>query len=584
MREIYYLLVRLRGGLRFAGGPDAPAGRRPDGLPFLPATALKGALREQAGRLLGPAVANHLFGSEGPGPGPRDQDAPAPPRSRWLFSDGELLGETARAAFAAGAGWDLRPQVAIDRRLRRAANQMLAMHEIVAPFGDLVFLSRCELHDLSAEERAALPGLVAAVFALGAGKSGGLGAVVCELRDEKNLLAEFGEQAALALARWQAPEVLLPEAEEIELIFEALEPLCLGGERPLGNFRPTLSYLPASALRGALATALAEALREEGGALGNDLAERLFLDPHTALRFRDGWPGEAGPPPLSTLVCKKHGADHGEIDGLLRSALLRRLEDEGHFVAPPLACKVCGSRLRAAGPPAARRRVISRVGIERSTAKAAEGQLFSLETLQPGSVFYSRVGALDAESRQLLGKALARGLRIGHGRGQGYGRLAARARPVAPLPLRARLERFDAEARSRFAALAAFSGTPEPGPGLLFTVTLESDLAPGGAAASAGLEEALLAALELPGEVRLLAGETRAGRRGGWDDLEGWHKTQRQVLLAGSTLLLHSGLGLAELLPTLAELERRGAGVGTAEGLGWVLFSSPRHLSEGSHG
>jgi len=591
MSERLFLHVKLQSGLLLSGGASGAfnsACVRRDGQPYLPASALKGALREQAQRLCGETRAKELFGEEGSGPqGPAGRQMAIP---GLRLSDGELFGEASREAFDAGAGWGARPLVAIDRRRRRAAEGMLTVREIVAPFADVAFLARLELGKLTEEQRSQLPGLVAAVFALGAGRSGGLGAIECTLYAEKELLEAFGDDALAALARLERTEVPgLPEVAEVELVFEALEPLCLGGERILGNFRPTLGHVPASALRGAIVTSLAEALAAEKGELAPSTAQKYFLDPATALRLGDAWPcspssGKAvAPPPFTTLTCKKHGREHGEVDQLLRAYLLSLLEEARIYVAPSLRCPICTGRLQ----PAARegvgtlRRVVSRVGIDRRLAKAAEEQLFSVETLDRGSRFRARIGGLDEESRALLAKALARGLRVGHGRAQGYGRLAlVEAEPAGEGEgsLEARLGAFDVTCREQLEELAGELPASPVRPGSYFSVTLTSDLAPEPSLSQdLGSEEALLATLGLPASPQILAGEVRSGRRGGWDERQGWHKRQRAVFLAGSVLLLHSALPLAELFQALAKIEERGAGEGREEGLGWARFSLPAH-------
>ena len=190
-----------------------------------------------------------------------------------------------------------------------------------------------------------------------------------------------------------------------------------------------------------------------------------------------------------------------------------------------------------------------------------------------------RVLGVDADGREFVADAARHGLRVGRGRGQGYGRVAIESILPDPGsgPLRQRLERFDGWVRSRLHSLRDLVDEPD---GTYFSVSLASDLVPP-KAATGSAEEAFLAALDLPGCGVVVHAEVRAGQRGGWNSLHGGPKALRAVVQAGSVLLVRTDLALEELLPAMRQLESRGAGRATEEGFGTVRVSDPIHDPDG---
>jgi CRISPR-associated protein Csx10 len=594
------LAIRLRGGLLLGGaaaaGLHAATLRDREGFPFIPASALKGAVREQLVRLVGEARARQILGGNGPtGFEPERagavEERPGGGSTRVYLSDATLTDQAARELFSRGSalGYDTRTQVAIDRRSRRSAHQLLFQREILAPApGGIRLQAEVDLSLLDPEERREFTAAVGAVFALGAGRTGGLGGVEMALVQAPGL--ERREEAAI------------PESDAVELELEALDPLCLGPDVLLGNFQETLDHIPASALRGAVVTAALQAR----GLAGRDQSDEpwfreLVLDPATCLRFSDAWPIEDCPSrddrrprlaPLTLQTCKAEGFAHGVADWLLGQYFRTLLAERGVFIAVEEKCPVCAATNRqgrgrlvpARRPlwsPEPERRIVTRLGLDRRLARGAEGQLFSLELLERGTRFCATVAGLGREGRRLLADAMRRPLRVGHGRGQGYGRMKITSvLPAAPADLAARLERFDSRVRRGLEEIAAALGidSSDLGGGRHhFAATLWSDLVPGESDSSA--EAALLAALDLDG-AEMVYGQVRADQRGGWDARRRRPKPYHPVVRAGSVLLLATEEPLDSLLPRLAELERRGAGASREEGFGWVCFSDPIHAPE----
>lgn len=599
------LLIELEAGLLLSGGPTpdvhAATLRRSGGLPYLPASALKGAIREQFSRLAGEDAAARILGRQGIGSRgksvtpERPDGAPERPgggTSLFYLGDGELISDP--NAFEAGSAYSVRAQVAIERSRRRAAENHLFLRETVAPGQRLLFLAEADAGRLTPEDRTLLENVVKAVFAMGAGKTSGLGAIRMELLVQSDLTGRLApaEAARANLVVAPRPTCELPPGENFELFFESVDPLSLGTDRDVGNFRRTRDYLPAAVLRGAILTAGIEAGAGSGPAgdrSGDPDFRRNFVDSETCVRFGDGVIGDdkggsaMRAPPLTFQVCKTEPAKHGGVDTLLGSYLLALAAGYRRFAAPDLRCE-CGGRLaprrRVASSPV-ERRVLTRVGMDRATGRAKDSQLFTLEVLEKGNHFRAILGGVGEEARALIQAALHETIRVGHGRGQGYGRL--RCTRVSPLEdgesLGSRLERFAAVAGEKLGQLATRLGCKPAKIGAdrqHFAVWLTSDLLPH-RAGNESPENALLAALGLAGLAEVLAGDLRIEARGGWDALLHKPKPRRPVIAAGSAVLLRTSLELEELAKKLAPLERRGAGEGLELGFGWVRFSDPIH-------
>ena len=584
MTEI--LELRMKGGLFLdAGGFGGLAGatvRDADGLPFIPASAVKGAIREQLARLVDREQVQRIFGGPGYQALPGEHDEPTPERigggsTRVYIGDARLADHTLEEWFRAGLGYSRKTQVSIDRRSGRAADQRLFNREILAPFADgLRFRARLDRSLLEGDDDQAFEAAVRAVFALGGSRSAGLG----------------GLEMALLPAEDEADEPYLalnPEGESVEVVLEAVDPLCLGADRFSGNFHRTLDHLPASTLRGAVATA---ALQVRGVAdvdqSGEPWFRELMLDPVTCLRFGDAWPSRGDLPrtaPQTLRVCKSAEEEHGFADDLLPAYFRSLLAERGVVVAPDEACPECGQPLtslaRPLGVDKPERRVVTRLALDPKSGRGADGQLFSLELLERGTRFVASVDRVGPAARDFLADAARGTLRIGHGRGQGYGRVRiVEVRDRQDDDLASRLTAFDGRVREGLAGLAeALEAAPEtlgadrPHLALL----LLSDLAPPVHDGSA--EDALLETLGLADEVEIVHGQVRSRRRGGWNALARRPKPYRDVLRAGSVLLLRAATSLESLEPRLRELEEEGVGEAREEGLGRLRFSDNVHLS-----
>ncbi|MFW6175307.1 MAG: RAMP superfamily CRISPR-associated protein, partial [Acidobacteriota bacterium] len=417
----------------------------------------------------------------------------------------------------------------------------------------------------------------------GSSRSRGLGWVDLALVQD-----DEGDEEAVATP----PPAALPDAEELEIVFQALEPLSLGPLPFVGNFQPTLDHLPASTVRGAVVTA---ALKRRGTRTdqSDDPAFRtLLLDPETCVRFGDAAPladGSTPRPriaPATARVGKYRGEEAGVTDTLVRDSVQRLLAEHG--ILCPVVDEVVdasGTRERAVRPPgrwlaggAPERRVMTRVALDRRSARSKDGALYSVELLERGTFFAAPVHNAGPEARRLLEDAMAVDLRAGHGRGQGYGRLRiVEVREARNQPLRDRLDTFDTHVRNRIAAAETRHGVElEAGPDRFLAALLLTDLFPHEDDGKGSAEAAFHAALRLP-ESRLLHAEVRAGHRGGFDTTRHRPRPFRPVVRAGSVLLLAiPDLG-ESTVKHLERLERHGAGEARDRGFGALQFGDPIH-------
>jgi CRISPR-associated protein Csx10 len=573
------LTVTLQGAL-LVGGAGQRSNvllclRGSDGAPYIPASALKGAIREQLVRIGGGAQADAILGCAPGGAAPRRRDGGT---TRVFIGDARLV-----SASDAGRDFRVRSSVSIDRRTGRAADERLFSREVFDPLEPAVFQADVDVSLLDGAQQAWFRAAVQAVFAIGAGRSVGLGAI--ELA-----LVEAPVPARSELA-WDAA------GDDLVLWLEALEPLCLGVSRSGaggGNFRPTLDFIPASTLRGALvAAAMARRGLAQVDQSGDALFRRLLLEPKTCLRISDAAPvalvGVALPTraPFSLRSCKAEPGQHGHGDTLVETWLVDALARQGRYVLAADTCGVegCGERRVRAGDwvsaAEVRKRVMTRVALDARTGRGEDGQLFSLETVEAGTRFAARVRNVDADGHDLLKDAACQGLRVGRGRGQGYGRVRIEAltRFEDAVPLHQRVADLDVELRGLERCLGA-----DPPAGGYVVATLQTDLCPPPSIPSGATAEGVFRdALRLDG-ARALCGSVRAGQRGGYDTRASAEsdadtpKAFAAVVRAGSSLLLALPRGLdADVVQRLEDLERRGLGERREEGYGSVRFSDPLH-------
>jgi CRISPR/Cas system CSM-associated protein Csm3 (group 7 of RAMP superfamily) len=612
------------GGPLIGGAASSPPGihashaQLPDGTPYLPATALRGALREtleavlrgsgehracsggdgvdpDAGAEDGGVV---LAGAAPPGSGAASASSGATPAggaavSCTLGADGApclacrlfgtrraRIGDAERAfsglvlgdACAAGATtWAARPSVAVDRRQRSAADHHLRFQRIpqAGEGGTLAFTAEGWLSDPSL--RPYLEAAVRATTHVGAGRSRGLAHV----------------ELALAGTVSEAPAPAVPADGDLQLRVELTSPALVATATVDANYRETRHDIPGSTVRGAVGFALRALVAQ----LDDDRAAQALLDPEHGARFGflyhvdpaaprgDG--GPSGPLPITAAACKREGLAHGVVDLLLDRLALRHAtsaeQAEQATRGAATQCRQCqeplravhGSR-RAGGDPATRS--VVRVAMDRARQSARDGQLFGQELLAPGVVLEGTIRDIPAEGRARLAQALGSGiLSFGRGRSAGWGqaKITVERAPSLP-PLAKRAAAFDAALRDRLAR----ARLPADRIGRLVPVTLLSPLWPAGGDDDDGARE-LCAAV---GAASCWLAARRFSREGAWNQRTG-ELTAFQATSAGGVFVLELHQATwRDLVARLEDLERRGAGQRRDQGFGHLLCFDPHFL------
>ncbi len=279
----FELTVRFPGGGPLIGGAaSTPHGfhashaQLPDGKPYIPATALRGALRESFEALLrGTGEHRACAGGDGVDPEHPDPDDGAEAdadRTCSLGGDGTpclacrlfgarrpRIGDAERAFSGLVLGdalpvgeprWTVRPSVALARARRSAADMHLVLQRIPEAVGDapLEFTARGRVNDA-----ALAPYLDAAARStphLGAGRSRGLARVEIEI--------------AWADDVPPAPEAALPPGtgEDLRLRVTLTSPALVGASVVDANHRETRQEIPGATLRGAIGFALRELVED----------------------------------------------------------------------------------------------------------------------------------------------------------------------------------------------------------------------------------------------------------------------------------------------------------------------------------
>ncbi|MCS6799148.1 MAG: RAMP superfamily CRISPR-associated protein [Myxococcota bacterium] len=596
------LRIELRSAL-LVGGHEPPRGaldaataRDHAGRPYIPASTLRGAIREACFRLLRsrgqpactpfepcPAASCALcriFGAPGVdrplvADELRDEQLPGvsgAPSGRLRIGP---------AVAAVGAPTSVRPGVAIDRMLRSAALEVLFQREVLdAP--SLVLAADVE-GDLQSDEWALLRDALPFVDGLGNSRTRGLGRVRIELEGPSPRRTEPWLRVADGVGGGLARVVITP-----------VEPLVLGGIPTTGSVHRTHAFIPGSALRGALAVALLRA-----GVSRDDPSFRgAFMDPATCLRFSDAFPTEGDvlplPVPRSTVACKKHGGGPtGRVgrDMLVVGALASHvLEAVGGAWRAPV-CATCGRPLQPVEgwipPVAVRRRVITRLARDPYTGASAPGMLYAMEQIEPTGIrFVGTVAGLDAARCALLRRAAHEPVRIGRGANRGMGTCRIEIDALSPRgveAVRARRQSFERAVAPLLEAArrAGVTGLPADPRGLL-AVLARTDLAVSPADAPGVVAEAVFGTRE----VRLLAAHQAAGERSGWDlGHEGRPPGPRPlvpVVRAGSVWLFQAPDGVVPADERLARVEEEGVGDLRCLGLGQLVVDPDVLRPEGS--
>lgn len=520
------------GGYAHAHGEsDGDTARDEKGM-LVPGSALKGALREAAVRLVnatgdGQATLRALFGEaeeEGAlriGPLRPVEDAPAP---------------------------SLRHHVSLQRATRQAADQRLFQNRVTAAGYGLRF--RGELttaRELTEDEQGLLEAARQLTDQLGGGRGRGLGLVTVELTASVPVPPfKKGGLGAPGLGG------ISPDASTIILTLTAEEPLQLGVVKDLSNVATSKGYLDGSAVRGAVAAALQR--------LGHHDVLDIVLGGDDPARFGDGHPGHSSsiPAPLTLREPKAGGAPSDDAAALCAHAAGGRPASRRHgYRAAKGSFALIGNGWRQVKID---RRMVTRTARNLVDGRAADGLLFSLEVVEPHDLrFYVPVTGRP-EQLEWVVQAAGADLYVGGTRSRGFGRL--RLTDVLTEPTLAPL----AERHQRWIACLARLDAPQP-------ETTGALLAVGPIA----VDQARLLRAFAKHDLELIHGDSRRRAHGGWNRKAGLPRELGSCFVPGSTFLVRHVKG-ESALAALTALETEGIGPGRPDGWGRLVACHPIHV------
>ncbi len=617
----FHLTVQFPGGGPLVGGaavtPEgfhASHARLPDGKPYLPATALRGALRESFEALLR-GSGEHQACSGGDGVDPEHAEPGAGAGAGAADSSGHVcalgssgtpclacrlfgtqrpsIGATERAfsglvlgdaALVGDHRWTARPSVALARASRSAADQQLVFRRIPETTNDqpLTFQAQGWVNDASLERY--LEAAARATTHLGAGRSRGLARVDIAVRWDVPPRAD------------KAP-ALPGSSGDVRLRVTLEFPALIGSSIADANYRETRQEIPGAAVRGAIGFAL-RALVHDADADG---ATQELLHAEQGARF--GFLYLAGPTaaaphargdrisgllPITATWCKVGQRQHGVADTLLDRLVLRHAtsaaEAERALERGANRCTHCGEPMRtahgsrlASAPVATRTNV--RVSMDRTRQSARDGQLFSQVLLAPGTVLEGTIRGIPAHSRSRLAQALGSGiLSFGRGRSAGWGQARIDAESAPALrPIADRAAAFDRTLRSRLQDARLTSDRI----GRLVPVTLLSPLWPSGGDRDPpdSDEDGERDLRDAVGSAGCFLAARRFAREGAWDQRKGKMNTFRATAAGGVFVLELGQATWRDIVPRLEALEREGVGQRRDQGFGQVLCFDPHFLA-----
>jgi CRISPR/Cas system CSM-associated protein Csm3 (group 7 of RAMP superfamily) len=532
IRVVPHTSLYVGGYAQALGGSDGDTASDPQGL-LLPGSAVKGALREAAVRLVqgagrGSDLLATLFGAD-------DQEGLL--RVGTLRPEGPVGGEDGT----------VRNHVSLERATRQAAPQRLFQNRVTPARRGLSFQGILESREaLVGDSLGLLLSAARITDQIGGGRGRGLGLVTVTLTELSTAEPVFrmGEESATRLV----------------LVLEAEEAIHLSGVKDPSNYVASKDYLDGSTVRGAVARAL-------GGRPADPEMELLFGSDAPAV-FGDGRPGglDAIPAPMTVQEPKRGGTPYDLAVRLCADAC------GGQPLTKPDDVRTArGTYARGAGgwfSISLKRRTVTRTARDAASGRGADGQLYSLEILDPVVADGQGIGKLrfyvpvtgTPEQLALVLRAADRGLAVGGDRSRGFGLLR-----LAEIVFEPTLSPI-AERHRAWAEAVGRQSVPVPeSTGVLLAV--------GPVSVS---HARLQAALRAEG-LELREGVERRQTHGGWNARLQLPRTLSSHYAPGSTFIVARPDG-DSALPALARLEERGIGPGRADGWGLLVACHPIHL------
>lgn len=584
MRSFELALQFPSGSVMIGGHADIPEGLHAHhaldarGNPVVPATSIRGALRESLEAVLrganlpacagGTGLLPEQAREGGARPVPCALDGGATCVACRLFGtqraaiaqgerrfSGLILGaaESASCDFA----WSIQPGVSVARNARSAEDNRLFLRRVPAPSRLLRFVAKGRL--LDDDLRRYFDVAVRSTTHLGSGRSRGTARVEMSVQWSED--AEPGPAA-------------LPPQGDLRLNVTLLSPASIGVPTASDGVRDTRLEIPGAALRGAVGFALAEALQEPTDEAFQALVAETgahfgFLYPVVEVAGRPN-----APLPITAAECKYGRSAHGTVDTLLDRIAAEHVETASQALLAATTSltrcglAACGGPLRGADRKPVPTRTVTRLAMDRAASSARDKHLFTQILLKEGARFEGSIRNIPPGSRERLAEALAQPLSLGRGRSSGWGRVNIEVSEASPqVSIVDRGRAFD-EALRRRLELAAL---PCHRVGRLVPVTLLSPLiaSDGEDDGSAELARALDAAC-------CFLKARRFSREGGWDQRTGKMEPALAAAAGGIFVFeLREGCTWSDALATLQQIERVGVGQRRHQGYGQVLCFDP---------
>jgi CRISPR-associated Csx10 family RAMP protein len=603
-----HLLVA--GGQASESGADLSTSRRlvaGKRVPYIPATALRGAVRIQLEALLNGGGLGHEVVEPYPFDGPTVPAIPPPKGSvARLFGfsgrSGERRGSREGALrFSdampvdiprAQASLRVRPGLELDNFTATAEDQKLFFREVAEISAEpLVFqalLSVVEPAKLKEQDLTFLRVAVESTDSIGAGKSKGGGEISIRWIDQETPTA----------VRIQGDT---KNATRARLLFTLAEPAHFGDGGPYGNHHATRTYIPGATVRGAVAWSL---LRNGRVKAEDDAFKSLFLEGPPA-SFGDALlvhDPQAEPALFSATAGQRRGGK-GHLRNTLATELARqRINEELAEAGAYLRADDGSDRfdpMPSRPSDGLMRQTRTRVSIDRWTGAAAEGRLFSIEHVDPSLFLNDQIEVLPARfvgwvegltpaTAGLLAGLEGLTLLVGAGRNHGLGLVELEVRFESDP-----LEDFEREVRSFAAALescvsglarrAGIGHSPKPGARLPLVLVALSDYVPSGKNIDHPLaeREAVDSVLDISGPDRRFL---HASAAGGYDQRPEDRAPLKDLLPAvGAGSVFVYSVAESDLKSTLDRLMpvlRRGVGQRVDSGCGRFGLFEPEATKE----
>jgi len=385
---------------------DRVTARNPLGIPIIPASAIKGALRIEFERLLRAAgtplpvcdsstpetmcinednlcLACKLFG------GIYNQ-------GKLRFADAVIADEKWEEFFREKKGYTTRAGIGISRKIGTVKENMLFNKEIMDPFiENIEFFADIEYAEpLTSKEEKYLKCAIRSLGAIGGEKSRGLGWIEVIIEDDN--------------PSSQTSNKLNLNANTLLVKLTPKEPIRISFTKTSSYFYETLDYIPGSTIRGAIAKYVGDKYGYKDNRFVQSFLQHPVIFCNLYPSGRDIRSREmAKPIPLSARTCKAYPGfevympdecpeekkRHGSKDIFIMSFLTMLISKETGIPLPFKGkCDHCKSSLKnlsgfyitysseIKAPP---RQVMTRIAINRKLSTTKERTLYSYETIEP---------------------------------------------------------------------------------------------------------------------------------------------------------------------------------------------------------